>query len=50
MAYPTSNKENLTHNFATAQIIAPQFAGYSPASKKAALAWISPKALWACCQ
>ena len=50
MASPTSNKGNLTHNFATEQIIAPQFAGYSPASKKVASALVSPKALWACCQ
>jgi hypothetical protein len=39
MAFPTSNKENLTHNFATEQILAPQFAGYSPASKKAGWGW-----------
>lgn len=39
MASPTSNKGNLTHNFATEQIIAPQFAGYSPASKKAVWGW-----------
>jgi hypothetical protein len=50
MAFPTSNKGNLTHNFATEQIIAPQFAGYSPAIKEAVWAWISPKVLWACCQ
>jgi hypothetical protein len=39
MASPTSNKGNLTHNFATEQILAPQFAGYSPASKKAVWGW-----------
>jgi hypothetical protein len=50
MAFPTSNEENLTHSFATEQIIAPQFAGYSPASKKAAWAEMSPKVFWACCQ
>jgi hypothetical protein len=50
MAFPTSNKGNLTHNFATEQIIAPQFGGYSPARQKAALAEMSPKVFWACCQ